>query len=283
MKNTVTIAAIVSLYNPSDKDIDRLNMMIPHIEKLFVLDDSETPLRREYVEMISNNHNVEYEWNGGNVGLCKSLNIGIVKAIKYGADWILFMDSDSCFYNDILSIYLEKIGKIGKEKIALLSPRYNYDRHKRKPQKGYRRKKLAMLSGGLINVEAIQSIGSFDERFFIDGLDYEWCLRAIRSGYQIIECSEAMINHHPAETKELRFCGKTVFRYGWDKPSRYYYQFRASRIIHEEYHCLYIDLFCMYKYLKALLLFDNTNAYVNAWKNAKRDYESGYFGKYEDN
>ena len=276
----MNLVAIVSLYNPTKEDRNRINSYLPLLENCILMDDSENCLDLDMDNINESGCDVEYEWNGCNLGLCKSLNRGIEKAITLGADWILFMDSDSSFYNNIITVYKDYIENNDVEKVAILAPQHNYNRHKRKPKKGTRRKNKVMLSGCLYNVAAIKRIGTFDERFFIDGLDYEWCKRASTKGYRIIECSEAVINHNPATERQLRVLGKVILRYGWDTPIRYYYQFRSMFLMHELYRDIVLDMSLWFKPVKAFLLFDNRMAYLKAWKNAKKDARSGYYGKY---
>ncbi len=278
----MNVAVIMSLYNPTTDELNNIIKMLRFANQWIILDDSEKQVECEEISTIKASDCVDYSWNDGNIGLCRSLNKGIQKAIGLGADWVLMMDSDSSLYNDIFSIYENAISFLSIEHIAILAPQHNYSRHKRLPHKGYKKKKLVMLSGCALSVEVIKKIGMFDERFFIDGLDHEWCLRAKKAGYQIIECSNAMINHNPAITKELRIFNVPIFKYGWDIPTRYYYQFRASRVIHKEYHDFVCDSICLYKLLKSIILFDNRSAYIKAWRQAKADYMRGFFGKYDD-
>lgn len=279
MKSEQIIIGVMSIYNPLSSCCENIKRILGMVDCLIIMDDSEDT-KSEIIRSVLSEKTC-YEWNGGNIGLSKSINKGIKKAIDRKADWILLMDQDSTPENDILSVYKEFIRIHNTANIALLSPQYNYDRHKRNIKVGHKEIHFANMSGSLLNVRAIEHIGLYDERYYIDGLDIEWCLRAIRAGYKLIQCSEAMLNHCPAETRELKVFSKVVYRYGWDIPSRYYYQFRAGQIIHEEYHSCFYDMFCLYKYLKAMFLFENKKAYRKAWIQAKEDFNNGFFGKYD--
>jgi rhamnosyltransferase len=190
------------------------------------------------------------------------------------------MDSDSKWQTDIIEVYKEYISHNDVSKTAIIGPQHNYQRHKRFKSHYYSEKKRIMLSGCLMNVGAIEKLGDFDERFFIDGLDYEWCYRAIKNGLKIIECGDAIVDHSPGIEKQIKIFDRTVFRYGWAPPDRYYYQFKAMRIIHFQYHDLAIDLHAIYKPLKVLFLFSRKKEYFDAWIRARKDYNLGYFGKY---
>lgn len=282
MNRTVSngIVTIVSLYNPTDRELETIQGYLPYLDRCILMDDSECCEKSLIIEDFFKKSDVEYIWNGGNIGLSRSLNKGIDKAREYGAEWILFMDSDSNFFTNIISVYQEYITMHDTLQIAMLVPQHNYNRHKRHPEKGERLVKKAMLSGCLFNVSVLEHIGIFDERFFIDGLDYEWCERAIKNGYKIVECREAVINHNPAIEKQIRILGKVILRYGWDTPVRYYYQFRAMFLLHKLYGDIFLDMSMLFKPIKAFLLFDKRRDYFLAWKQAKADSKSGYYGRY---
>lgn len=277
------IVCIVPLYNPTNEEIKNIESYVDTLDYCILMDDSQVEHRNVCSVLLEKYRGrVDYIWNKNNIGLCKSANNGMKAAIKLGAEWILIMNPDSKPHNDIVSVFREYIDKNDTDNIAILAPRYNYDRHRRNIRLGNRKISFVMMSGSMINVKALKRIGFYDERFFIDGLDNEWCLRALRAGYHIIECSEALLDHHPAETREVKVLGKTVFKYGWDRPERYYYQFRGLFLIHDEYHSIYNDLFCLYKLLKCILFFDNKSEYKKAWQIAKKDYKLNYFGKIRD-
>ncbi len=273
------IVALVSLYNPTADDVIHIRNYFPFLEKCILLDDSEQKKDIFPQHFCSGNCEVYYEWNGGNIGLCKSLNRGIEKAKTIGADWILFLDSDSELCVDILSIYKKYISNNYTKELALLAPQHNYKRHKRQVKNGYRSIRKAMLSGCLIGVDVLDRIGKFDERFFIDGLDYEWCQRALMNKYHLIECSEAVINHNPSIERQFKLFGVVLFRYGWDTPIRYYYQFKALMLLHDIYHDFVLDISLIFKPIKAVLLFDNKKEYYLAWRYARRDVQRGFYGK----
>jgi rhamnosyltransferase len=117
---------------------------------------------------------------------------------------------------------------------------------------------------------------------YFDGLDTEYCLRVLKHNYLIMECSEAVLNHHPAITRELKIGNKVIFRYGIDSPVRYYYQFRSGYYLHKKFGDVKNDLFMLYKYLKVVFLFNNKAEYKRLIKLGIQDAKLGYYGKYEE-
>lgn len=274
------IIGVIALYRPTENELRNIQNYLHWLDFCILMDDSEE--NNEFLckkILTSNQDKYQYVSNKRNIGLCMSANRGIELAISKKAEWILMMNPDSRMENNIIEIFRGYIKRINIENVALLAPQYNYDRHIRKAYQGYKKIRFANMSGSLLNVKVIKKIGIYDRRFFIDGLDVEWCLRALKNGFTLLECGEAILEHHPAETKEVKILGKSIFKYGWDKPERYYYQFRSAYIIFQEYHDFHAMLFSIYKFVKVILLFENKREYLRLFRKAIYDAKHQYYGK----
>ena len=58
-----------------------------------------------------------------------------------------------------------------------------------------------MTSGNLLNIDIYKQIGDFRESFFIDYVDYDYCLRSLKKGYKIIRCNDILLNHKLGNSK----------------------------------------------------------------------------------
>jgi rhamnosyltransferase len=52
-----------------------------------------------------------------------------------------------------------------------------------------------MTSGNLLNLDAVASIGPFEEKLFIDCVDMDYCLRLRRAGFRIIRDHSVGLQH----------------------------------------------------------------------------------------
>lgn len=70
-----------------------------------------------------------------------------------------------------------------------------------------RRRRVNLLFGAAILVkrEVINEVGGFDERFHIYGEDYEWCLRIVRGGWQLVFEPAAIVVHHGGHGTKQRW------------------------------------------------------------------------------
>lgn len=69
------------------------------------------------------------------------------------------------------------------------------------------RRRVNMLLGAamLVKREVIEEVGGFDERFHMYAEDFEWCLRVVRGGWEIIFEPEAVVLHHGGQATGKRW------------------------------------------------------------------------------
>jgi rhamnosyltransferase len=178
-----------------------------------------------------------------NVGLGSALNRLVETARNEGATQILLMDQDSgshpCIV-DLLNRALDRHQAAGR-KVAAIGPRLV-------PPRGenYRRLRYAWrdegegtayfipTSGSLISVSAWCEIGPFRADFFIDGLDVEWGLRALKKGYDSIVALDVMLEHRwGSPTAECGDNKPQILRY---PPQRCFFYIRNNVAMLAEPH-----------------------------------------------
>lgn len=257
------LGAVVVLFNPELSDIRHINTYIGFVDFLIVMDnspDNNAELLRENIVCTTN---YDYHSHVENIGLCRALNEGIYRLKEMGYDWVFTFDSDSRFMPNIIEIYKLAIVNKPFENIAVFTPQHTFDRSPKQPYSGFKIVKWAMTSGWLINVHIFLSLGGFFEELFVDDLDIDYCYRARKKGYVIIEIGEAVIEHHPAKTQKINFLGKT-FLYGCDVPDRYFMQARGLIWNLLRYKSLEDLIGYLYKWFKVLFLFKNKKEYIKA-------------------
>lgn len=201
------IPAKAGIHNATDEQVDR---WIPA---------SAGMTAREKLEII---------YNGKNIGLGAAQNIGIRKAIADGAGWVLLLDDDSRAETGMIdALWQAYEHNPEREKIGICAPlildmngEKNYRCLLPKGRFGFQRKELrehdylngvlcVMASGSLIRKEVFEKIGLMREDFFIDYIDWEFCLRMILSGYIIMAVSAAHLHHNLGNMTSHRLLGRT--------------------------------------------------------------------------
>ena len=277
------IVGLVALYKPKAEEMKNIEQYVEKLDYCFLLDDSGFD-NKKICECLLEKYpgKVEYYLNSCNMGLCRSVNNGFKMAQGKNADWALVMNPDGTFQNDAIGVFRKYLDRFTAKKTAIIAPRFNIDRRKKEPGTGYKRIKYPDMTGCLYNIRILERLGYFDPNTYFYGLDLEYCLRVRKNGYKIIECSEAVLNHNPAKTYELKIFNKAVFKYGKDVPQRYYYQFRSSYYIGKKYNSFYNFAFSIYKFMKVLFLFDHKAEYLKMIKMGIDDARRGFFGNIND-
>ena len=277
------IVGLIAMYMPKPNEIGNISKYIEELDYCYLLDDSAQD-NSSVVQTLLEEHpgKVEYYMNPYNMGLVGSVNNGFRMAIEKGADWVLVMNPDGTFQNNAISIFKKYISQNNTDDVGIICPVFNIDRRPKEAGIGTREVKYPDMTGCLYNTKILSQIGFYDEKTYFYGLDLEYCLRVKKNGYRIIECSEAVLNHKPAETYAVTLFGKTLFKCGKDNPQRYYYQFRSGYYVYKKYHSFYCFAFHIYKWLKVVLFFDNKKEYFKMINLGIQDAKRGFFGNIKD-
>ena len=125
-------------------------------------------------------------------------------AQKEGFDWILTLDQDSVVPSNIVGEF-EKY--INNSSVGILCP-IICDRNKDeeiKINEDCTEIDECITSGSLLNIKAWSEIGGFDERMFIDGVDFDICYRLRQRGYKIYCIHSVVLLHELGHIEYHRF------------------------------------------------------------------------------
>ena len=223
--NKKEILAIVVGYNVEPENMKQnIQTYIQYVDKVLIVDNSTKNMNLSTLE----DDNIKYITLNGNFGIAKALNVGIKYAKENQYKYVLTMDQDSKFNNNLIDEY----SKNENEKIIIYSPNYIIERKLiKKKKQDIEYVYWTMTSGNLLNIQLYEQVGPFLEKLFIDAVDYEFCLRARKKGYKILQCNKAILLHNPGITK-IKKIGKFEYKYGYMSPLRLYYQIRNLSVLY---------------------------------------------------
>jgi len=216
--NIKKIAGVVVIYNPNESVLHNIDSYKKYVDHLFVVDNSEKK-NEAVISSILHDEKCEYIDNDGNAGVASALNVGARKAISSGADWLLTMDQDSSFNGCSFNYLLDGLNVLEETgaKVGVVSPA-----HKEIYESGYADKTVVMTSGNLVNLRAYEHIGGFEEKLFIDAVDYDFCLRLIIQGYKVLQVNQAVLTHALGDPKIIKLLGRLVTVHSHSPLRRYY-------------------------------------------------------------
>jgi rhamnosyltransferase len=174
-----SVVGIVT-YHPSKQTCDRIQMLADNNISFLVYDN--TPGESFWSGELRP-HIIR---NGENRGLGKALkNLGIA-AKKAGYSHILYFDEDIIFdinsLNWIRDWYLYHKPAV---EVGLIWFNYTF-KGPQLPESSYAYPiKIAVSASSLINLEAAADIGWHTDRWFLEGIDYDFCFRLVQKDYKL--------------------------------------------------------------------------------------------------
>jgi rhamnosyltransferase len=280
------IAGVVVLFNPTNEVVTNIHSYINSLDKLYVVDNSETISDPIINAIISPEYNIEYIPLQQNQGIARALNIAAFKALEEGYDWLLTMDQDSQVSHGMVEKLLSVSHSPKKEQIGVIAPRYDLPGIETQiAMHGLQEVEAVITSGNLLNLKAFQNTGPFREDFFIDYVDYEYCLRLRLKNYKIIVNNDVILNHVLGNLKKHELFGLT-FTASHHNSVRRYYITRNRLTLLKEYKDIFPDFYRNEKnnnlkeVVKLLLFEKNKFKKIKSVIEGYIDFKSNRFGKY---
>jgi len=234
-QNNLKIEGVVILYNPDESILNNIKSYVNEIRQLYIIDNSENKNQKliDKIKKISNK--CIYVDNKGNKGIAYALNVGAKLAIENGSNWLLTMDQDSKFTNNNLRYLIEYTLEKNDKNIGIISPLHSTHLKNSKKLVNEENVMTVMTSGNLINLDAFKLIGGFKEYYFIDAVDWEYCLNLNINNFKVIRFNKSILEHNLGEISlHKNFFHKEIEIYNHNK-IRKYYIVRNKLLISKEY------------------------------------------------
>ena len=169
------------IYHPEESLSKRIDLMIELGFMVYVFDNS--PDDEKYTKTIKKAEGICYLTAGKNVGIGYSLSTLCATAYAHGYQRLLFLDQDTGISGktlDFISAYPQNMPIEKQQQYAALVFSGNSA-----PDNNLADVSLSISSGSLFNLSVLNKIGWHSEKYFVDCVDYELCVRARRYGYKI--------------------------------------------------------------------------------------------------
>jgi rhamnosyltransferase len=228
------ICAVVTTYRPDDTLPERIERVRPQVGLVVIIDDGACFENvRKLTAWFHGLADVLVHHNSGNVGIATSLNAGVALARERGYRWVLTLDDDTVVAPGMVASLRagwERLRGHATPAIIGLSWAEERSGFQKKAEEGafqFRAKRAVITSGSLMSLEAFEVVGSFADDYFIDAVDYEYCLRARSKGFSVIRFAEAGFIHRLGRPRRSKLGPFEAWTYNYG-PSRYYYGFRNN-------------------------------------------------------
>jgi rhamnosyltransferase len=225
LTRSMNIAISIVLYYPDEGIIAKIRQYAEYLDVVIVVDNTDNGMPFSELNDIPN---VAYRALGKNVGMAAALNVAAKMAIERKCSWMMMLDQDSKLDRSLYESITSHIIALGELRLGIAAP-VQVSKPSDLPTTcttaPVQDVNYVMTSGSVMNLEAFQQCGPFEDKLFIDHVDHEYCLRLLRRGYRVVQFSRLVLSHSLGETQSSRFFGKD-FEYVNHRPFRSYYQIR---------------------------------------------------------
>jgi rhamnosyltransferase len=232
------ICAVIVTYFPDEGFANRLSRIHMQVGHVVVVDNASDEETFKHVQTALSEPRIDVIRNSENLGIATALNQGVRWALENGYDWTLLLDQDTTPFHNMVRILTRAYDEFPrKNELAMIGSNYTPDLQ---PDSGastapsWVKRKIVITSGSLVSLEVFRIVGFFRDEFFIDCVDFDFCLRTRSMGFEIIEVPEPIMQH---------FIGNpTAHRLPWAEtettnhnPWRWYYMTRNHLILWREF------------------------------------------------
>lgn len=244
-------AGIVTYEPDLDRLADNLAGIVGQVDAVLVYDNGSSN-GDQVAELVSRHPTVELFAAPSNSGVAGALNRLGEAATDRGARFLVTLDQDSVSPPNMVSVLL---GEMGHD-VGIVTP-YIVDRNKLTEEEYLRldlprverytqpARKGAITSGSLVRLAVWADVGGFDERFFIDYVDYDFNQRVMSAGYQILRANRTHLVHEvgkavktwlrvPRRDISGRWALEVFYAFG-HSPQRCYYKARNRVLFTRKY------------------------------------------------
>lgn len=189
MKNKVV--AIMVTYNPDILMLEEnIQSILPQVDALFLFDNGSENVE-EIIEVQKRN-NLMAIFNPENVGLGRAYNEILTKNLHLFEYFVTF-DQDTSILPGSISTLTEILKN--NHNIGVVGPVFSRESSSVSNKGNIIFKDSIIQSCAVFRSKAAETTGGFNEKYFIDSVDFEYCLRMIKKGFKVALFDGVKIKH----------------------------------------------------------------------------------------
>lgn len=218
MERKIAIGFVV--YNPNSNLIHRLQEALSLESVVYIFDNS--PEKAIIRDFIKGRGNIKYATDGKNLGLGIGLSTICAQAYYDNYPALVFFDQDTSFSTETLNAieeyYINNQHLISNYSSVVFNSR-NIGQKNNDFVNCFEDVLLSRNSGSLFFLENLRKMNWHNEKYFVDGVDYEFCLNSQLNNFRIGEYSCTPGFDHVIEqgNKKYKLFGKmySMRKYSW--------------------------------------------------------------------
>lgn len=192
-------------FNPDTKLLQsNIEAIKDQVTQIYVVDNGSNNINA-VEELVDQYNSVQLIKNTENRGIAAALNQCCKASAGDGYQWIVTLDQDSVcpeHFVDGLSQFTDINEKVGIIAPLIVDRSVGVIGHH---PNGYSEVRTCITSGAMTNLTIWNELKGFDEKMFIDSVDFEYCYRVRKAGYKVIQTDWVQLSHSIGNATMCRF------------------------------------------------------------------------------
>lgn len=186
------LLGILISYNPDLQNlVENIALISSQVTVLYIVDNASTNAIH-IEEACKPFHNVTLIKNQTNLGLGKAYN-QVLEIQNKNFDYFVTFDQDTKIAANTISKLTEVLQK--NSAIGVVGPSFSRDVEPEIKNQEIIYKKGIIQSCAVFRMDVYKKIGGFNEEYFIDSIDFEYCLRILDAKLKVALYKGVVINH----------------------------------------------------------------------------------------
>ena len=212
------IGAIIVSYNGHDVIENTVKAIAPQVGHVVIIDNGSDETTVSVLDNLESTKNLEVLRLETNQGIGVALNLGVDCLLSKGFEWVLTLDQDSTAGDNMVEefVFFHSVNQNIKFMCPIIEDLDDEDTINVSVS-------TVITSGNLIKMSLINDVGGYDEGFFIDSVDFDFCLKTSMIGEKIIKVCNAKMQHQLGDPGEFSLINNFYTNHS---PIRRYYIYR---------------------------------------------------------
>ncbi|GKU26914.1 glycosyltransferase [Clostridium folliculivorans] len=290
------VCCVIVTYNIGEDFLKCFNSIVDQVNKVIIVDNGSDEETISVLKALEGGEKTEVIYNSENLGIATALNSGVKRAEELKAKWVVTMDNDSISTSNMVKAMLntyEALDDEKKNKVVSLTTVHietgyteisENDKESDLNDRSYKQIDVCITSGNLVKTEVFKEVDYFEEKLFIDSVDFDFCFKLKNLNYELIQTNGAKLLHRcgNADEKDLLLLktGYTNHNY-----IRRYYMTRNRLYLWNKYkgiesQFIKVDKRAFYtEILKVILFEQDKKRKLKMIIKGVRDYKKNVYGK----
>ena len=272
--------AAITLYNPTDEQIQRAISYSQTFDYVILLDNSDEYFDNNTLIIDMLNERCKYIRMSGNEGLSVAFNKALETPEVEKCDYLCTLDQDSIFEQSQIRNLMNFISNtyINLDEVGIFAPIIDYGKGQKKSE-NFEERKRVITSGSFVSLRNVKKFNIiYDIKYFIDKFEIDFCQQLLDKKLKIIVYHGAVLKQRLGDEGNFGHSCHSVLRHYYLFRNRFYFNHKffpiykryLLNILQTARHCVFILLYEPQKVMKVKML-----------KLASQDYLNGKMGKYE--